>query len=159
MSGRRVLVEGLVAGALSYAFVAGFFLLLNVLAGSPPFHTALLLGDALHGGAPGPDEPLRSIVIANGTHLLISLLVGASAAFLVMEVEHHHALWNAVVLAFLGSFFMSIVVGGVLVAEMASAASWTQIAIANTGGAAIIGAYLAHQHRELVGTIREELRV
>ncbi|HZD04648.1 MAG TPA: hypothetical protein VE173_07015 [Longimicrobiales bacterium] len=157
MESNRAWKEGAVAGVLAYVAVAGFFALLNLTLGRSPFATAFLMGKALGAGAPGPSAEIGVVLAANGLHLLVSLAVGIAAAFLIFEVEHHHGLWYAVLLAFLGGFFLSIVVVGTLGAEIASVATWPQIAVANTIGALVMGAYLGRMHRSLLGDIRREL--
>jgi hypothetical protein len=157
MDSHRAWKEGAVAGVLAYLAVAGFFALLNLALGRSPFATAFLMGEALGAGAPGPNPEIGIILAANGLHLLVSLAVGVAAAFLILEVEHHHRLWYAVLLAFLGGFFLSIVLVGVLGAEIASVATWPQIAVANSVAALVMGAYLWRMHRDLLTGIGREL--
>lgn len=156
MERRSMLVEGMVAGALGYLVVAGFFALINVATGHSPFQTAYLVGEALGARGPGPNETIGVILAANGLHVVISVLVGMIAAWLMMELEHHHALWYGVLLAFLGGFVLSVVAGGILAAEVTEVATWEQITVANALGAIVIGAYLWRTHRELMDELSRE---
>jgi len=157
MDRNRAWREGAIAGALAYVVVAAFFALLNLVFGRSPFDTAFLIGEALGAGAPGPNPDIGIILAGNGLHLLISLGVGIAAAFLMLELEHHHGLWYAVLLAFLGGFFVSIVVAGTLAVELADIVTWPQIAVANSLGAFVIGAYLWKMHRDLLASLGQEI--
>ena len=156
MDGKHTLMEGLVAGALAYVAVAGFFALANVMAGYSPFHTAYLLGKAVGAGMPGHGAQVGVVLAANGIHLLISLLAGTVAAAMVLEIDHHHAWWYAIFTAFLFGTFLSVMVMGVLTAELSAVATWTQVTLANGLAAAVVGVYLLRMHRTLVMQINLE---
>ncbi len=156
MDGKHTMVEGLVAGALAYVAVAGFFAVANVVGGYSPFHTAYLVGRAVGAGVPGHGAAVGVVLAANGIHLLISLLVGTAAAGMMLEIDHHHAWWYAVFTAFVFGAFLSVMVMGVLAAELSAVATWTQVALANGIGTVVIGTYLLRMHRSLMGEIRRE---
>ena len=156
MDDRNTFVEGMIAGALGYLAVAGVFAALNAVTGQSPFQTAYLLGEALGAQASGRGATAGVILAANGVHVVVSLTVGVAAAWLLMELEHHHAIWYAVLLAFLGGFFLSIVMAGVLMAEASAVATWPQVTLANTVAAGVIGAWLWWRHRALLSTLRTE---
>lgn len=158
MERRRMLVEGLIAGFLAYSVVAGFFAILNVASGNSAFATALLLGEALGAQGPGPEGTAGLILAANGLHVLLSVAVGIAAAWMMTQLEHHHTIWYVVVMVFLAGFFLSIVVVGMLAAEVAAVATWEEITVANVLAAAVVGLYLARAHRELLRSIQEEMR-
>lgn len=155
----QVLTQGLIAGVVSYAAVAIFFFLVNVLAGRSPFFTAAALGSALFYGVgdltrlaiePGP------ILAFNGVHLLLSLMAGTIAAWLVYETEQHHFLWYFVFFVFLAAFVYSLVVVGIVGAEMAHVIPWWAVLIANAIWMGSLGCYLWFQHRGLFQTLDEE---
>lgn len=150
-------VSGMIAGALAYAVVAVFFAVANMVVGQSPFHTALLLGRAIGAQGPGPEGVEGPILAANGLHVLLSLAVGVAASWLVEKLEHEHAIWFAVLLAFLLGFFLSIVAVGMLAAEIGGVATWPQVTVANALAAAVIGGYLGKVHGGLVSSIRQEL--
>lgn len=157
MDSKRAWKEGAVAGVLAYVVVAGFFALVNLASGESAFATAFLVGKALGAGAPGPNAEIGVVLAANGLHLLLSLAVGIAAAFLMLEMEHHHGLWYAILLAFLGGFFLSIVVVGMLGVEATAVTTWPRVAVANSLGAAVVGGYLWRMHRDLLREIRREM--
>jgi len=156
MDRKRMLVEGMVAGFLAYLVVAGFFVLVNLGMGRSPFHTAFLLGEAIGAQGPGVNGTVGVILAANALHLIISMTVALAAAWLVMELEHHHAMWYGVMMVFLGGFFLSVVVMGMLTAQIAPVVSWPQVAAANFMGAFVIGRYLWRSHLPLIQSLKEE---
>lgn len=157
MDGRRTLTEGLIAGFIGYAVVAIFFALVNGLAGNSPFHTAFALGRAVGAGWPGPGEAAGIVLAANGVHLLVSVLVGLAAAWLVMEVELHHGLWFAGVLAFAGGLLAAVIVAGIVGVEITAVITWPEAAVASLLYAVGVGGYLWHRHRGLLRTLQTEL--
>ncbi len=112
--GRRALWEGLVAGAIGYAVVALFFAGVNVTQGRPAFHTAEVLGLALfYGGVPAPGAGHAGPVIAyNGFHLVLFLVLGMAAAWLVAKSEQGPQFWYLALFALL---FVVLHMLGVLV--------------------------------------------
>lgn len=122
---KRLIADGFVAGLVGYALVVSFFLVWNLAAGRPAFHTPALLGAILFGGLRDPAllvvDP--GLVIAfNGVHLLAFLLAGFAAAWLVYETERHPELWYVAFFLFvIGSvagyaavLVLSLLVGRVL---------------------------------------------
>lgn len=157
MNGRRSVREGLLAGALGYVVVALFFAVLNLADGGSPFRTAFLIGEAVGAGTGGLDDQAGVVLAANGLHLVISLIFGVIAAWIVLEVEHHHVLWYAGLTAAIGGFMAVVVAGGVMGAELTAVASWPQ-----TTGAALlftvtVAAVLAYRHRALLRDLGREM--
>ena len=77
------LTQGLIGGLIGYAAVAVFFVLVNLIGGRSPFHTAAALGSTLFYGLqdaanlviePGP------VIAYNGLHLILSILAATVAA-------------------------------------------------------------------------------
>ena len=153
----RSLVEGLLAGALGYAAVALFFALLNAVTGVSPFRTALLIGQAVGAGAPGPGETAGIVLAANGIHLLLSLVLGVMAAWLLLEVERHHGLWPVVLMVFLAGFLAMVVLSGVVGVEMTRVATWGEVTAAATVFASAVGGFLGWRHRALGLEISREM--
>jgi hypothetical protein len=152
-------VQGLVAGVVGYAAVALFFLLLNVIAGQSPFFTAAALGSSLFYGLgdtaqlaiePGP------VLAFNGVHLLLSLVAGTIAAWLLFETERHHFIWYFVFFVFLAAFVYSLVVVGIVGAEILQVISWWSVLAANVIWVFALGSYLWFQHRGLMKSLDEE---
>lgn len=157
MDGKRTLTEGMIAGFLGYGVVAIYFALVNLALGFSPFETAQSLGSALGAGRPGPGEAAGIVLAANGVHLVLSLLVALAATWVVMEVERHHGLWYAGLLAFAGGILALIVVAGMVGAEITRVVTWTEAAGASLVYALTVGAYLWNAHRTLVGALEREI--
>ncbi|OGF21705.1 MAG: hypothetical protein A2V63_12875 [Candidatus Eisenbacteria bacterium RBG_19FT_COMBO_70_11] len=92
----HALYQGLVAGVIGYAVVALFFMVVNLVAGRPALFTADVLGLALFYGV--ADAGARAIepgpVLAyNGAHLLVFLLLGLAASWLVFLSERGPQFW------------------------------------------------------------------
>lgn len=154
---KRLLADGLIAGFVGYALVVGFFLIWNVAAGRPAFHTAALMGSALFGGLRDPAQLViePGMVIAfNGVHLLALLAFGFFAAWLVYETELHPEFWYL-------AFFLFLVgaVGGyaaVLAVSLVTGSllsPWLMVAASLVAALGMAG-YLAASHRALMRLIR-----
>ncbi|NIR45652.1 MAG: hypothetical protein GWN99_14730 [Gemmatimonadetes bacterium] len=155
----QVFAQGLVAGLIAYAAVAVFFLLVNVVAGRSPFHTAAALGEALFYGLEDPTritiEP-GPVLAYNGLHLIVSLLAGTIAAWLFFETERHHWLWYFVFFVFIAGFVFSLVFVGAVSVEIAGLVPWWSVAVANVVWVVGLVSYLWYQHRGLVRELMEE---
>jgi hypothetical protein len=155
----QVLVQGFVAGLIAYAAVVLFFLVVNLIAGRSPFHTAAALGSALFYGL---REPARlaiepgPVLAYNGVHMLVSLGAGTIAAWLLFETERHHFIWYFVLFVFLMGFVYSLVLIGIVSAEIAHVLPWGSVLAGNVVWVIALGSYLWFQHRGLVRELREE---
>jgi hypothetical protein len=151
-----VIREGLVAGLLGYAAVAGVFALLNVVQGLSPLHTPNVLGEALLGGPMDPVEPMAAVLLFNGVHLLASLLLGLGAAALAARAELDHALAMGLVFFVLAlGGFVPIFFGAVTV-EFLHALQWSEVLMGSLAGAVGTLGYLAWAHRDLVLDLFDE---
>ena len=153
---RRSLLEGLVAGALGYAVVAGFFAFLNLVTGASPFRTPFLIGEVLGAGSPGPGEAAGIVLAANGIHLLLSLWLGVVAAWLLQEVEAHHGLWVVVLMIFIAGFLFMVLVAGIAGAELTRITTWGEVTAAGFFFTAVVGAFLTWRHRLLTRELDQE---
>ena len=155
----QVMVQGLVAGLIGYATVALLFLLVDVLAARPLFYTAALLGSSLFYGLKDARElaiEVGPIIAYNGLHLVLFLVIGQIAAWLMFEVERHHNLAYFVFFLFLGGFIYGMLFVGVLGAEMTHVISWWGVVLANLAWIVTMGSYLILTHRSLMSELREE---
>lgn len=147
------IVEGLVTGLIGYLTVVLLFAAINLLGGEGIFHTAALLGSALFFGLreasqlTGDPAP---IIAYNGVHILVSLLIGLGAAWLVFQAEKNRPLWYAVFFIFLAGFIYSVAVMGVFAAEVVHLLSWPVIVAANVAAGVTAGGYLWRRHRSLL---------
>lgn len=152
----RVVAEGIVTGLLGYGAVVAFFAVVNLTTGNPPFHTAALMGSALFWGVRESAHVVTGpapILAYNGVHLLVSLLIGMGAAWLVFQAERHRALWYAVFFIFLAGFIYSVAMMGVFAAEIAHALTWPLIVLANLCAGLVAGLYLWRAHARLLGEL------
>ncbi len=149
-------VEGLVTGLIGYGTVVALFAALNLLAGAGAFHTAALLGSALFfgvrdgGGVVAGPAP---VIAYNGVHMLVSLLIGLGAAWLVFQAERNRSLWYVVFFVFLAGFVYSVAVMGVFAAEVVHLLSWPVIVGANLAAGFTAGGYLWRRHSRLMGEL------
>lgn len=154
------LVEGLVTGLVGYFTVVVFFLITNLAAGHDPFHTPALLGSALFFGVREAASVLQGpapIIAYNGVHMVVSVLIGLGAAWLVFQTEKNQPLWYVVFFIFLMGFIYSVVVMGVLASELAHLLSWSPILLANALAGIAAGGYLWRRHATLVRRASEEM--
>ncbi|MBV9110277.1 MAG: hypothetical protein JO306_12775 [Gemmatimonadetes bacterium] len=151
MADRTLLREGVVAGLAGAAGVAGWFLVVDALAGHPLF-TPDALGRLLFGALGLPTAPPGSIdpiVVAAYTvfHCIVFVAVGVAAALLVRAAER-----QPVVLALFAVLFVIIELGFYGVAAVVDTTgvlgrlAWWQIAGGNLLAVALMGGYLARRH-------------
>lgn len=156
----RVVVEGLVTGLIGYVTVVLLFMVVNLLAGRPIFHTAGVLGSVLFFGLRDPAQALVEpgpVIAYNGLHMLVSMVIGLGAAWLVFQAEKHRPLWYVVFFIFLAGFIYSIAVMGVFAAEIVQVLSWPTIVMANVAAGVTAGGYLWWRHSQLLASVREEV--
>ncbi len=151
-------VEGLVTGLIGYGTVVALFAVINLLSGRALFHTAALLGSALFFGLEDAADLVMApapIIAYNGVHILVSLLIGLGAGWLVFQAEKHRPLWYVAFFIFLAGFIYTVVIMGVFAAEVAHLLSWTLILLANVAAGVTAGGYLWWQHRRLPAALKE----
>jgi hypothetical protein len=129
------------------------------MAGEGIFRTPALLGSALFFGAREVGEVVAGpapIIAYNGVHILVSLVIGLGAAWLVFQAEKNHPLWYVVFFIFLAGFIYSIAVMGVFAAEASHLLSWPRILMANLAAGLTAGGYLWWRHGQLLVELRRE---
>lgn len=146
--GQQVFGEGLFTGIIGYAVVVAFFAVENLLAGRSPFHTAAALGAPLVAGVPPEQEAVAAIFAYNGLHLLVFVLVGIVAAWIVTEMERHPVLWYLGFFAFIMGFAYDLVLMLMMVGP-AGGPGWVSILAANGLAALGMGIYLWSVHPDL----------
>ena len=150
-STRNTWVQGLVAGLIGYATVVAVFGVGNAVAGRSFFYTAEALGVAILGGLPGAG----AVIAFNGVHMIASVIFGTIAAWLIHETELHPRIWFVILFLFVTGFLLSSAAMGVLASEMADAAPWWAVFMANAAAAALAGGYLYTRHPWLTSQIRD----
>ena len=137
---RNVLSQGTIAGCLGYLASILYFAVLNLIQGRSPLFTVTSIGRALFGDPAGPE--VGAVIAYNGLHLLLFILVGIVAAWVLHELELHPAAWYAALMALIVAFVFASTVFAALVAPLA-AASLFVILIGNLLAAVTIAIYLA----------------
>jgi len=151
----RVLSEGLITGLVGCLTVVLFYGILNLVEGRSFFATAEHLGAGLV--AAGSSGGAGPVLAFNGLHVVVFLVIGVVAAWLVMQTERHPSFFVlalfigvaglfavlAVFLSFAASTGIEIPIGTVLAANLAAGA--------------LMGAYLLKAHPKLWSEIRDHL--
>lgn len=153
------ITEGLVAGLIGYVTVVALFGVINLAGGEALFQTARLLGSALFFGVRDAAAAVAGpapVIAYNGVHILASLFIGVVAAWLIFQTEKNHPLWFIVFFVFLAGFIFSVVVMGVLAAEMVHLLSWPVILSANLAAGVTAGVYLWWRHSKLLVELARE---
>jgi hypothetical protein len=155
----RVLREGLLAGVCAYAAVVLVVAIYDISLGYPLFHTPSLIGGfflfGARGAALGVDPAW--VLAYNGTHLLVSLVSGVLAAFLVLESERLEGFWYVGFMAVLMGATWIIAMGGGLAVEVAQLVSWTTVVAATAAWFAGMLGYLAWAHGDDIQQFRHNL--
>ncbi len=148
----RALSQGLITGAIGYATVAICFGVLNLIAGRHLLHTAAVLGHRLLGTLDDGNAvtiEAAPIFVYNGLHLVLFLLVGLVASWIVFKLEKYPQLWYLVLFLVLFIFFHTI---GVLLAFVEPVTSavpmWTTLLV-SLAAVLMMGGYLWLVHPRL----------
>jgi hypothetical protein len=156
----RLLLEGLAAGVLGYLVVAGFYAVLNLLAGRPLFHTASLLGEAVFYGlrdAAAATGELGPALAYNGAHMLVFALLGLAAARIVLAADLHPRLYYGVFVSILAFLVGASAAIAALSAPVAAALPWWTVVVANLLAVAAMGSYLWRLHPGLAAALASDL--
>lgn len=155
---QQALKHGLIAGVVGYGVVVVVLAAANVFAGTWIFETPAALGSALlfTGGAQQPVPAVAAVIAFNGVHLLVSLVVGFAVSWLLYEAEEHHDLWYVVLMVLIAGFIYSLLLVGVVGAEVTAVVTWAQALTATFLWAASMGTYLWFAHRSLLRDLAGE---
>lgn len=151
-----VVREGLVAGLLGAAAVAGWFLVVDLIA-REPLWTPAALGAALFQGAGGPEEvriALSTVLGYTALHVGGFLLAGMVASGLVSQVEKFPPLIFALLLLVVvfEVFFIGLTVA--LGEWILESLAWWAVFAGNLLAAAAMGGYLWRSHPALQEKLR-----
>ena len=150
-----VYTEGLLAGVAGAATIAGWFLLLDTIAGRP-LYTPSVLGTALvrGGEALSASQPLpvdmEMVINFTWMHLLAFLLIGLAASKLVELAERDANLGFGIILFFVIFEFGFIAVFSIVAEEVLRVISWPSILVGNLLAAAAMGFVFWRRHPRLV---------
>ena len=144
----QVLEDGFFAGVIGAGLVAGWYLVLDVLAGRPLF-TPSMLGAVLFRGAADPaGVTVQPDLVAwySAVHFVVFLAVGFLASWLALQFERFPSVGVAILFLFVifeTGFFVSAFTMGRAV--LGTLGLWT-IAVANLLAAAGMTTYLLRRH-------------
>ena len=153
---RRLIREGVTAGLLGYGSVVLLFIVLNLMAGEPVFHTPFLLGSALLGSLLDQPGIYGPILAYNGLHMAVSLGLGVFASLLAQRAEADHDLGSGLVFFVLAMGGWVPIFLGAITVEYLQVLTWTQVVAGSAVGGAVTLGYLAWAHRPLVAALFEE---
>jgi len=152
----RLFTEAFIAGVIGYAVVALFFVILNLLTGRHPLYTAAVLGQGIVSAPGGSSDSVVAfgpIVAYNAVHLIVFLVIGLIAAWLVFATEKVPQFWFVGFLIFITALMASIAVVVTYSVPISDALPWWSIVAANVVAAFLMGAYLVKAHPKLLGQI------
>lgn len=141
----------MIAGVIGYATVAVCFGVLNLIAGRHVLYTAAVLGHRLLGTLDGNTVTIEAapIFVYNGLHLVLFLLVGLIASWVVFKVEKYPQLWYLVLFLALFVFFHTIGVVLAFVEPVTDAVPmWTTLLV-SLAAVLMMGGYLWLVHPRL----------
>jgi hypothetical protein len=151
-SSAPVLREGVVAGLLGAAVVAGWFLVLDTLDGDP-LRTPRLLGTAML----RQDDPAGAILSYTIVHALVFVLFGIAGALLLSASEQRPVLLFPFVMLYIAfEFFFFAVVLVLARWVLDELAGWAVVAGNLLAGAAML-TYYFQMHRSLAGRLARAL--
>jgi hypothetical protein len=140
--------EGFVAGLIGAVAVAGWFLLVDVIAGRP-FFTPAVLGSAVFFGLRDSTEvtiSFQPVLAYTSIHILAFVVVGIAAAGILKDAEKDRGvLWLALEFFIVIEFGFYAVVALVFMPLLAELA-WFNVAIGNLIAAGAMGYYFVRIH-------------
>ena len=146
--------EGIVAGVLAAAVIAGWFFLLDTLAGRP-LYTPTVLGTALFRHGAGLDHPetigasFDMVVVFTWVHVLVFGIIGGVASHLLALAERRPNLGFGVVLFFVIFECGFVTLLMVFAQDVLHALAWEKVLAGNSLAAAAMALYLWHRHPHL----------
>jgi hypothetical protein len=154
----RILLEGMIAGAIGYLTVVLVIGTMDLAGGRSLLHTPSLLGQILIGGFGDPTPGIVAagpVLAFNGAHLLTFLVIGTVVAWLVLEVELHPVIWYGAFFAVLCIVLLSFLVLSLVEEPHSGMLRSSDLIVANALAAVAMGFYLHKAHPGL-GKIIEE---
>lgn len=154
----RILLEGMIAGAIGYLTVVLVIGAMDVASGRLLLHTPSLLGQILIGGFGNPTPGIVAagpVIAFNGVHLLTFLVIGTVVTWLVFEVELHPVIWYGAFFTLLCIVLLSFLVLSLIEGPHSDMLRGSDLMVANAIAAVAMGFYLHKAHPGLGEIIRE----
>lgn len=152
----RVMSEGLITGLIGYVVVVLFYGILNVVTGQSFFSTAAHLGAGLVSPA-GSGGAAGAVLAFNGLHVLVFLVVGLVAAWLVMQTERHPSFFVLALFIGVAGLFAVMAAFVSFAAQSGIELPIGSVFAANLLAGAFMGGYLLKVHPRLWSEIRDHL--
>ena len=147
--------RGLIAGGIGYLVTIAFYVVLNVAQSRNPFFTPNALGRSLL-GIPVIEEGVAvgPLLVYNGLHLVVFLVLGLAAAWLLKESGRHPKIWYLGVLLALAVFFHLVGVVVMLAAPAGEAVPAWSVVTASAIAALAMAVYLLGSQPEILQALR-----
>ncbi len=149
---RSSIRDGIVVGLIGYAAVAIFYTAFDLLAARGAFYTVNLLGRAVFRGLRDPSVLMfpvsldsGAIMLYNGLHLLIALMIGLVVTGLIGYAQRHQSRRYGVLFVLLAGFIVTILGVGMLTTGIRPVLPLWSIVVANALAVLLAGAYLVWQ--------------
>ncbi len=154
---QRIVREGFIAGLIGAGAVAGWFLIVDVIAGRP-FFTPAVLGSAVFFGLRDPATvsiSFQSVSMYTAMHVLVFLFVGTVASAMIAEAEKSPgALWLLIEFFIVFEFGFNGVVA-LMFTPLLAALAWANVAVGNLIAAICMGYYLWRARPALRQSLRD----
>jgi hypothetical protein len=150
----RVLSEGLITGLVGALTVILFYGILNLAEGHSFFATAERLGLGLVTARAGE---AGAVLAFNGLHVVVFLLIGLVAAWLVMETEKHPSFFILALFIGVAGLFAVLAAFLSFSASTGAALPIATILVASLAAGIGMGAYLLKAHPRLWAEIRDHI--
>jgi hypothetical protein len=148
----RIAREGLITGLLGAGAVAGWFFIVDLVAGHPLFTPAALGQALLFGGVSDPatvEVAFPAVMGYTMVHFLIFVLVGVVAAAFACQIERSPSTLFLAVMLFAVHEFGFYTALAILAQPLLGALAWTNVAAGNAIAAFGMGLYLWRAHPRL----------
>ncbi len=145
----KLLSQGVLAGCIGYATLAGVVSLIDLAAGRSPFHSAAVLGASLFYGVADASQVAVTpayVLAYNGAHLIVFLLLGVIGSALATIADRGKQLWYVSVFFFIFVAFHAIGALQALSDSMRTSLSERMIWVAGVAAALAMGAYFMIVH-------------
>jgi hypothetical protein len=147
--------EGIRAGLVGAAVIAGWFFILDAFAGRP-FYTPNVLGTALIHGVQAIDPPdrlpieLETVLTFTWLHVLVFLLLGVAAARLIAlaEVDANYGFGIVLLVVFFEFGFVALAM--TMAEPLLRALAWPAVLVGNLLAAAAMAGVFWRRHPHLV---------
>lgn len=147
-------VEGIIAGIIGAAILAGWFLIVDTLQGRP-LYTPSVLGSVVFRSNHAPSElkdlavSIEMTIMYTWIHVLVFGALGGLASRLLWYAESHSNLGFAILLLFVIFVFGFVGVAFLVAEPVLGLLAWPAVLVGNLLAAAGMASYLFYRHRSI----------